>query len=138
VCARGSNRTPACGPSTSPLDAAVRSAIVIAILILYVVVFAGSCIGTLVLNITLRHRLRTHHADVWTQLGSPTSLDIALQRDSGNLWFWVWRRRYDELSDAATVRMASLLRICGTAFFGCVGIAIAVMVVSRLFHVGGI
>jgi hypothetical protein len=116
----------------------VRSAIIIAVLSLYVVIFAGSCIGFLVLNIALRHRLRTHHSDVWSQLGSPGSLDIALHRDSGHLWSWVWARRYDELGDAATVRMASLLRICGTAFFGSVGIAIAVMVVSKLWRVGGI
>jgi hypothetical protein len=107
-------------------------------LILYVVIFVGSCIGFLVLNIALRHRLRTYHADVWSQLGSPGSLDIALQRDSGRLWSWVWARRYDELGDAATVRVASLLRICGIAFFGSVGIAIAVMVVSKLYRVSGI
>ena len=116
----------------------MRSATVIAVLGLYAIAFVGSCVGSLVFNVALRRRLRTHHADVWMRLGSPTFLDIALQRDSGSLWSWVWRRRYDELDDAATVRIASLLRICGTTLFGCVGIAIAVMVVSKFLRGTGI
>jgi len=138
VSARGSNRALVPGPSTSPLDAAVLSAIALAVLILYVLIFVGSCIGTLVLSIALRRRLRTHHADVWAQLGSPTSLDVALQRDSGRLWSWVWARRYDELGDTATVRMASLFRACGSALIGSVVIAIAAMLISKFFHVGDI
>ena len=114
------------------------SAIAVAVLILYVLIFVGSCIGTLVLSIALRRRLRTHHADVWAQLGSPTSLDVALQRNSGRLWSWVWARRYDELGDTATVRMASLFRACGSALIGSVVIAIAAMLISKFFHVGDI
>jgi hypothetical protein len=124
--------------SAPSLDAAVRSALIIAILIVYAVTFVGSCIGFLVLNIIVRHRLRTNHASLWSQLGSPSSLDIALKRDPGRLWSWVWRRGYVGLDDPVTVRLASALRFSGVAFFGSIGIAIAVMMVSRFFRVGGI
>ena len=110
------------------------SAITLALLFLYADIFVMSLIGMFVFTVMRRNRLRTHHADVWAELGS----GIGLQCDSWGLWSWVWARRYDDLGDAAMVRLTLLHRICASVFIGSAVVGTAAVLVSKLFHVGGI
>ena len=134
VCARGAHGPLLGGRSTSPLDAAVLDTLTIALIFLYSVVFVMSVAGMLVFNTMLRLRLQTHHPDVLAQLAS----GIALPRNSGSLWSWVWARRYDDMADPVMVRLVLLYRICASALIGSIAVAAAAVLVTKFFHVGGI
>jgi hypothetical protein len=109
----------------------VTVTVLIAFVAVYVVAFLGSALGCLVLNVLLGQRLRTRHRLVWQRLGSPTSSDIALRRDSSTVWSWVWNRCYIELDDPGTVRIASTLRILSVVFMAATLTSVVVAIVVK-------
>jgi hypothetical protein len=111
----------------------MRAILILTIAGLYLAMLVASFVGVFVLNFVLRRRLRTEHAALWQQLGSPSFSDILLRRDSGSLWRWLSERGYNGL-DETTIRIARSLRITSNVFLGAVVVMILLTFAGKLLR----
>ena len=95
-------------------------ALILTLTAIWVAALIGGAVGSILLRARLVRRLREFHSLDWAELGSPASVG----HDSGVVWKWVWRRKYEGLGDPETIRIARMLRITVPIFLVAVALAI--------------
>jgi hypothetical protein len=105
--------------------------LILALAFIWIVAFLGGIIGTLVFRPMLNRTLRERHPSIWAILGAPALSASLTGGDSGSVWKWVWHRRYLELNDPITARVANAYRLAGVALFASAILAIAFALLGK-------
>jgi hypothetical protein len=80
----------------------------------FIVVFVLQTVGTvayLVQTSRLLRRLESNHPEIHKSLGDPQLVANNTPRNNMLLLRWLWRRDYQSIGDAATVSLASIVRM---------------------------
>jgi hypothetical protein len=95
--------------------------------VVFIAALAAAFLGILtylVLVARLASRLRVSHTTTWESLGSFSLFSNNTPRNGMLLLRWLWNRDYGALDDAATIRLASLVRALLLVELVCLAIAV--------------